>query len=98
MRFTKRTSVKVDLQALENNFDALTEGLSAEVRKCLVVKADAYGHGAVRIAQRLQNKADFLAVACAAEGRDPAAGTDPWLQLEGRLRRDDIEPHQDDRL
>ena len=67
MRFTKRTSVKVDLSAIEHNLDALTGGLSKEVRRCLVVKANAYGHGAVRIAERLQEKTDFLAVACAAE-------------------------------
>ena len=67
MRFTKRTSVKVDLRAIEHNVDALTGGLPAGVRKCLVVKADAYGHGAVKIAERLKDRADFLAVACAAE-------------------------------
>ena len=67
MNLQKEPSVKVDLSAIEHNLDALTGGLSKEVRRCLVVKANAYGHGAVRIAERLQEKTDFLAVACAAE-------------------------------
>ncbi|WDP87546.1 MAG: alanine racemase [Desulfobacter sp.] len=58
------TRVKVDLGILGQNIRAL-KGLTAPGTKFMaVVKANAYGHGAVPVARTaLANKADFLAVA-----------------------------------
>ena len=66
-RRTVRTWAEVDLDALAHNY-RLLRGLAPEARFLGVVKADAYGHGAVPVAKKLQALgADMLAVACLAE-------------------------------
>ena len=53
----------IDLAAIRANFDLLTS--KAGSSKCIaVVKADAYGHGLVPVAQALVAKASKFAVAC----------------------------------
>ncbi len=59
-----RTYREIDLKAIEHNFDLLSEKVAAGVKKCAVIKADAYGHGAVPVARVLEKKADYFAVAC----------------------------------
>ena len=54
------TRVKIDLDAISDNFDAIRE--KAGVPVMAVVKADAYGHGAVQVAQLLQDKCAFFCV------------------------------------
>ncbi|YCH21209.1 alanine racemase [Pseudomonas sp. D1-3] len=73
----------IDLQALRHNYQLARE--LAGARALAVVKADAYGHGAVRCAQALQADADGFAVACIEEALQlRAAGiTGPILLLEG---------------
>ena len=67
--FTKiRTWAEVDLNALAHNYRAL-RALTPEGCKFLgLVKANAYGHGAVPVAKKLEELGcDMLAVACVAE-------------------------------
>lgn len=73
----------IDLQALRHNYQLARELSGA--RALAVVKADAYGHGAVRCAQALQDEADGFAVACIEEALElRAAGIrKPILLLEG---------------
>ncbi|MDD0976246.1 alanine racemase [Pseudomonas fontis] len=73
----------IDLQALRHNYQ-LARQLSG-ARALAVIKADAYGHGAVRCAQALEAEADGFAVACIEEGLElRAAGIKaPVLLLEG---------------
>lgn len=73
----------IDLQALRHNYQLARELSGA--RALAVVKADAYGHGAVRCAQALQDDADGFAVACIEEALQlRAAGIGaPILLLEG---------------
>ncbi|MFF7706527.1 alanine racemase [Pseudomonas sp. NPDC007930] len=73
----------IDLQALRDNY-RLARELSC-ARALAVIKADAYGHGAVRCAQALQQDADGFAVACIEEALElRAAGIQgPILLLEG---------------
>jgi len=53
------------LGALAHNYHALREQLEPECRFLGVVKANAYGHGAVPVAKKLEELgADYLAVAC----------------------------------
>lgn len=60
--------VDIDLGAIRHNVDALVE-LVSPARLCAVVKADAYGHGDVPIAEAaLERGADWLAVALVEEG------------------------------
>lgn len=58
-----RTYAKIDLDAIDSNFDALKRRVKSGVKVCAVVKADAYGHGSVQVARLLSKKADFFAVA-----------------------------------
>jgi len=60
--------VEVDLQQLGRNVELLRAQLSPHVSYCAVVKANAYGHGAVAVARTvLQHGADLLAVASLTE-------------------------------
>ena len=54
------TYVKIDLDAIAANFDAVRE--KAGVPVMAVVKADAYGHGAIQVARLLQEKCAFFGV------------------------------------
>ncbi len=64
---TARTWAEVDLDALAHNYHVL-RGLAPEAKFLGLVKADAYGHGAVPVARKLETLgADMLAVACLAE-------------------------------
>ena len=59
----KRTWAEIDLDALSFNYKKIREHIGDKVAFCGVVKADAYGHGAVMISKRLQELgADYLAV------------------------------------
>ncbi len=59
-----QTTIDVDLGALARNVRALKNLTSGSTRLMAVVKANAYGHGAVPVAQTaLANGANFLAVA-----------------------------------
>lgn len=59
----KRTWAEIDLSALEFNYRKIREHIDKNVRFLGVVKADAYGHGAVMVSKRLQELgADYLAV------------------------------------
>ena len=64
MRSTlRRTWAEVSLDAIEHNYKALRARIGENVKFLGVVKADAYGHGAVHVACTLQELgADYLAV------------------------------------
>ncbi len=60
---------ELDLNALRHNADVLQSALAPGCRLMAVVKADAYGHGAVRVARTLQRHGvRAFAVACLSEG------------------------------
>lgn len=60
---------EIDLSAIAQNVRMIKSLLSINTRFCAVVKADAYGHGAVPVAQTaLEAGADQLAVAILSEG------------------------------
>ena len=64
-----RAWVEVDLAALAHNVQQLRQFLSSQTELMAVVKADAYGHGAVTVAQTvLQAGASWLGVATIPEG------------------------------
>ena len=73
----------IDLQALRHNY-LLARRLGGG-KALAVVKADAYGHGAVRCAQALADIADGFAVACIEEALElrQADITAPIVLLEG---------------
>lgn len=62
------TYLEVNLDNLMHNFNYCRSLVRPETAICAMVKADAYGAGAVEVASALQGKADYLAVAVADEG------------------------------
>lgn len=61
--------VEIDLDALRQNTSALRRLLARDVQMMCIVKADAYGHGAVRCAKAMiRAGADQFAVATVSEG------------------------------
>lgn len=58
-----RSFACIDLTAIRANFDALKSRLAHGTKTMAVVKADAYGHGAVKVAKALEERADYFAVA-----------------------------------
>lgn len=63
------TFIEVNLDAIAHNVRAIKAHIGARVRFLAVVKANAYGHGAVEVARAaLESGADGLAVARVSEG------------------------------
>ena len=63
MKLLKRTWADVSLDHLSHNYKVLRQHVSPNCRFLGVVKADAYGHGAVPISRHLEDLgAEFLAV------------------------------------
>ena len=62
------TWVKIDLSAIEANIDAVAT--KANVPVMAVIKADAYGHGAVPIARLLEKKCAFFGVSSMLEAME----------------------------
>ena len=54
------TYVSIDLDVISANFDKIAAKAAAPVMA--VIKADAYGHGAVQVGKLLQNKCSFFGV------------------------------------
>jgi alanine racemase len=80
------TWAEIDLNNLAANFNQVKQRVSQTARVMAVVKADAYGHGAVQCAQRLAREgADWFGVALPEEGIElrESGITQPILCLAG---------------
>ena len=65
------TILEVDLNAVVNNLNYYRSLLRPETKMVCMIKADAYGAGAIEIAKTLQDhRVDYLAVAVADEGAE----------------------------
>ncbi|MDR1588702.1 MAG: alanine racemase [Oscillospiraceae bacterium] len=63
-----RTWAEIDLGAVEHNYRAIRARLSVGAKFLGIVKADAYGHGAVQVSRALERAGcDYLGVACLSE-------------------------------
>jgi alanine racemase len=89
---TRPTRARIDLQAIRANYRH-AKAQAPGARALAVVKADAYGHGGVRVAQALAPEADAFAVACSEEALElRAAGIrNPIVLLEGIFHPDESE-------
>jgi alanine racemase len=68
-RETARTWAEIHLDRLAENYRNIRAGLTADTKYMALVKANAYGHGAVPVAKKLAELgADYMAVACLEEG------------------------------
>ena len=84
----KRAWVEIDLAALEKNVKQLKKILAPKTALMAVVKADAYGHGAITVAQTvLASGASSLAVATLSEGIQlRKAGIDVPILILGAMK------------
>ncbi|HBG7071359.1 alanine racemase [Clostridioides difficile] len=68
-KITVPTWAEINLDNLRFNLNNIKDLLEEDIKICGVIKADAYGHGAVEVAKLLEKeKVDYLAVARTAEG------------------------------
>lgn len=67
---TIRSYCLIDLSALKENLKTVKSKLKYGEKLMCVVKANAYGHGAVEVAKCCQDTADYLGVATADEGME----------------------------
>lgn len=71
----KRTWAEISLGNIRRNYEAIRSILPEKCRFLGVVKADAYGHGALRVSRLLQEcGADYLAVSCLDEAMELRSG------------------------
>jgi len=71
----RRTWAEIDLDALAHNYCRARQLIGSDVKYMGVVKADAYGHGAIQIARKLEALgADYLAVSSLDEARELRCG------------------------
>ena len=69
MNIQRPTRAEINLDNLAFNFHSVKKFVAKNIEYMAVVKADAYGHGAVECAQRLEKEnIDWLAVALPEEG------------------------------
>ena len=82
-----RAWVEIDLGALQHNVQQLTQHLGTKAALMAVVKADAYGHGAIAVAQTaLSSGASWLGVATVPEGVElREAGIDAPILIMGAV-------------
>ena len=67
-RLPRPTWVEIDLEAIAHNVRRMRELLDPGVRLMAILKADGYGHGAIKTARTaLNNGASWLGVACLSE-------------------------------
>lgn len=69
-----RCFAAIDLTAIGENLKALQAKMAPGVKTCAVVKANAYGHGAVRVAKHIGDMVDYFAVACIEEALELREG------------------------
>ena len=87
-----RTYLKIDLNRLEHNFNSVRNKLPSNVKVLGVIKANAYGYGAVEIGRFLDDKCDFFGVACIEEAIElKRSGIKTPILILGRVFPFDIE-------
>lgn len=88
----RAAEVIIDLNAIRHNY-RLAQSCAPDSKVVAVVKADAYGHGAVQVAQALSPEADAFGVACIEEAlilRNVAGVRNPVLLLEGFFSAEEL--------
>ena len=88
---TRPAAVHIDLSAIRHNY-RIAKALAPTARAVAVIKANAYGHGAVAVARALEPDADAFAVACIEEALElrESGITRPILLLEGVFEPDEL--------
>lgn len=88
---TRPTRAIIDTSALRNNLQRV-KACAPEQRIIAVIKANAYGHGAIKVAKVLETGVDAFAVTCLEEALQlrEAGITLPLVLLEGFFHPDEL--------
>ncbi|MBR3149173.1 MAG: alanine racemase [Eubacterium sp.] len=87
-----RTYAEIDLDAVKYNINNTRLKLNDGVKLLGVIKADAYGHGAVELAREFEKAFDFFGVACIEEALElKKAGIKTPLLILGYVSPEDYE-------
>lgn len=88
----RAATATINLDAIRHNY-RLAKSVAPEQQAIAIIKADGYGHGAIKLAEALENEADAFGVACIEEAMElRAAGiTLPILLLEGFFAANELE-------
>ena len=95
---TRQCTASIDLSAIKKNY-LYAKSLTSNSKAIAIIKADAYGHGAIKVAKKLDKVADAFGVACIEEAIELInSGIDktPILLLEGVFEKSeliDVEKH-----
>lgn len=83
---------RIDLSAIRHNYRH-AKSLAPHAKAVAIIKANAYGHGAVRVAQALAAEADAFGVACIEEAIElrEAGIQNPIMLLEGIFTADELD-------
>ena len=86
MKKDSRVKAVISLDAVEHNFREMRKNIAEETKMIAVIKADAYGHGAVPVAHLIEDY-DYIWGICgcncgrsdsSARSRDYKTNPDPW--------------------
>lgn len=93
MAHHRATRAEIDLQAFRHNFQSLRNYISPQTRIMAVVKADAYGHGALPCARvAVESGADYLGAGVIEEGIEfRQSGLDTPILILGSIFPDEAE-------
>jgi len=88
----RAATATINLDAIRHNY-RLAKSVAPEQQAIAIIKADGYGHGAIKLAEALENEADAFGVACIEEAIElRAAGIQlPILLLEGFFAANELE-------
>lgn len=86
----RRVEADIDLDAIRYNIETVRSFNPSDEKLCLVIKADAYGHGAVELGRHFSDIADYYAVATMDEALElRRAGIDIPILILGYTDRQD---------
>ncbi len=92
MRNYNRIEADIDLDAVRYNIETIQALNPSDRKTLLVIKADAYGHGAVSFAKEFDDLADYFGVACIDEGVElRRAGITKPILILGHTDEEDFE-------
>ncbi|MDN3648984.1 alanine racemase [Reinekea marina] len=88
----RAATATINIEAFRHNY-RLAKSLARSAKAVAIIKADAYGHGAIKMAYALENEADAFGVACIEEAVElrEAGIQKPILLLEGFFSADELQ-------
>ena len=89
----RKCIASINLASIKENY-LYAQSLAPSSQVIAVVKANAYGHGAIKVAQQLEGEADCFGVACSEEAqelRESGIKSTPILLMEGVFEESELD-------